>query len=71
MYQYASSYLLSTRSPFDAHMVKVQRYVMALNEVRDHFTAAEVQADPHLSDNMFMLELRLEAMMWTGEWPEC
>ena len=66
-----SLYLLPTRSSFDPAIVKVQHYVRALNEVRDHFTAVQLQSDERLSDDVFMLQLRLEAVMWMGDWPQC
>ena len=66
-----SLYLLPTRSSFDPAIVKVRHYVRALNEVRDHFTAVQLQSDERLSDDVFMLQLRLEAEMWMGDWPEC
>ena len=68
---YPSIYTVPTRSSFDPAIVKVRHYVRALNEVRDQFTDSQLQSEGQLSDEVFMLELRLEAMMWMGDWPEC
>ena len=66
-----SLYLLPTRSSFDPEIVKVRHYVRALNEVRNHFSDSQLQAETQLAEDVFLLQLRLEAVMWMGDWPEC